>query len=278
MYFSKSFWLFCVILFGFCWVFGNFFADILPKQSEKFWNCLIILLLTYLAPEFRRLKYLSWQSNKEDVDKEDVATPSKLKQCKHLESIVGKISQKEDITVGLLIRANCLKALEPIDIKPSKNDEPYVFKACVCYLWSNFYFFTKWQLFQNSKKCFLFYRKSSFCFQDIQIFVIIPTLSTFKRTNGSGTIYIVLRWLHKFADVIFRITQPLCMTSSNLARLNITNKRIFLNCFVTILFPEMCAITRACTGTHTSKFTCAIYRTHKIIVFSFRFAIIIYFL
>ena len=129
------------------------------------------------------------------------------------------------------------------------------------------------------KKCFLFYRKSSFCFQDIQIFVIIPALSTFKRTNGSGTIYVVLNWLHKFADVIFRITQlPLYMTSSNLARWNITNKRIFLNCFVTILFPEMHAITLACTGTHTSKFTCAICRTHKIMVFSFRFPIIIYFL
>ena len=62
------------------------------------------------------------------VDKEDVATPSKLKQRKHLESIVGKISQKEDISVGLLIGANCAKALEPIDIIPSKNNGPYVFK------------------------------------------------------------------------------------------------------------------------------------------------------
>ena len=63
------------------------------------------------------------------VDKEDVATPSKLQQWKHLESIVGKISQKEDISVGLLIGANCAKALEPIDIIPSKNDGPYAFKT-----------------------------------------------------------------------------------------------------------------------------------------------------
>ena len=63
------------------------------------------------------------------ADKEDVATPSKLKQWNHLESIVGKINQKEDISVGLLIGENCAKALEPIDIMPSKNDGPYVFKT-----------------------------------------------------------------------------------------------------------------------------------------------------
>ena len=35
-----------------------------------------------------------------------------------------------------------------------------------------------------------------------------------------------------------------------------------------ILFPEMCAITCACVGTHASKFTCAVYHTREIIVFS----------
>ena len=36
----------------------------------------------------------------------------------------------------------------------------------------------------------------------------------------------------------------------------------------TILFPEMRAIARAHAGTHANKFTCAIYRTREIIVFS----------
>ena len=63
------------------------------------------------------------------VGKEDIATPSKLKQWKHLESTVGKISQNEDISVGLLIRANCAKALEPTDIIPSENDGSYAFKT-----------------------------------------------------------------------------------------------------------------------------------------------------
>ena len=52
-----------------------------------------------------------------------------MKQWRHLESIVGKISRKEDISVGLLIGANCAKALEPIDIIPSKNDGPHAFKT-----------------------------------------------------------------------------------------------------------------------------------------------------
>ena len=63
------------------------------------------------------------------VDKEDVATSSKLKQWKHLESTVGKISQKEDISVRLLIGANCAKALGLNRIIPSKNDGPYAFKT-----------------------------------------------------------------------------------------------------------------------------------------------------
>ena len=45
-----------------------------------------------------------------------------------------------------------------------------------------------------------------------------------------------------------------------------------------VLFPEMRASSRARAGTHACKFTCAIYGTHKTIVFSLYFAIIIYFL
>ena len=36
-----------------------------------------------------------------------------------------------------------------------------------------FLFFTKWQLFQNYEKCFLFHLKSSFPSRDIQIFVFL---------------------------------------------------------------------------------------------------------
>ena len=72
-------------------------------------------------PDIYAKKYLP-------VDKEYVATLSKLKQWKHLESIASKISPKEEISVGLLIGVKCAKALERIDIIPSKNDGPYAFK------------------------------------------------------------------------------------------------------------------------------------------------------
>ena len=41
------------------------------------------------------------------VDQDDIATPSKLKQWKYLERIMDKISKRDDISVGILIGANC---------------------------------------------------------------------------------------------------------------------------------------------------------------------------
>ena len=47
------------------------------------------------------------------VDKEEIATPSKIKKWKHLSSITNEIEQRNDVQVGLLIGANCMKVLEP---------------------------------------------------------------------------------------------------------------------------------------------------------------------
>ena len=63
------------------------------------------------------------------VGKEDVATPSKLKNWGHLERILDEINEDDNISVGLLIVANCTKALEPIDVIPSKNNGPYAIKT-----------------------------------------------------------------------------------------------------------------------------------------------------
>ena len=67
-------------------------------------------------PETYTKKYL-WEG------KGDVATPSKLRQWKHLESILDEINEGDNISVGLLIGANCTKALDPIDVIPSKNND-----------------------------------------------------------------------------------------------------------------------------------------------------------
>ena len=63
------------------------------------------------------------------VGKDDVATPSNFKKLGHLERILDEINEDDNISVGLLIRANCTKALEPIDVIPSKNNGPYAIKT-----------------------------------------------------------------------------------------------------------------------------------------------------
>ena len=62
------------------------------------------------------------------VDQDDIATPSKLKQSKYLEGIINKISKRDDISVGLLIGANCTKSLEPLNIIPNRGNGPYAFQ------------------------------------------------------------------------------------------------------------------------------------------------------
>ena len=65
------------------------------------------------------------------VAREDVATSSKLKcEGKNLgQRILDKINEDDNISVGLLIGASCTKALEPIDVIPSKNNGPYAIKT-----------------------------------------------------------------------------------------------------------------------------------------------------
>ena len=66
------------------------------------------------------------------VDKEEIATPAKIKEWKHLRSISNEIVQRDDVQVGLLIGANCMKALEIIHrtkITHSEGGGPYAYKT-----------------------------------------------------------------------------------------------------------------------------------------------------
>ena len=98
----------------------------------------------------------------------------------------------------------------------------FFFWSCVHYILSNFYFFIKWKPFKNHEKCFLFDLKSSFCSQDIQflVFFSLP-FHTFQIQKDKWKWNSLMSWisLHKFANVIFEITQQmLYITSSNLVR------------------------------------------------------------
>ena len=61
------------------------------------------------------------------VDQDDIVTPSKVKQWKYLESNIDKISKKDNISVGLLIGANCTKTLDPFNIISSCDNGSYEF-------------------------------------------------------------------------------------------------------------------------------------------------------
>ena len=63
------------------------------------------------------------------LDQDYIAKPSRLKQWKYLEGIMDKINKRDDISVGLLIGANCTKALETLDIIPSCANGPYKFQT-----------------------------------------------------------------------------------------------------------------------------------------------------
>ena len=63
------------------------------------------------------------------VDKKEIATSSKIKEWKHLGSILNGIVQKDDVQVGLLIGANCMKALEPTKIMNREGGGPYAYKT-----------------------------------------------------------------------------------------------------------------------------------------------------
>ena len=63
------------------------------------------------------------------VDKEEIETPDKIKEWKLLRSISNEIVQRDDVQVGLLIGANCMKALKPTRVIHSECGSPYAYKT-----------------------------------------------------------------------------------------------------------------------------------------------------
>ena len=63
------------------------------------------------------------------VDKEEIATPDKIKQWDYLKVITSDITQTDGIKVGLLIGANCMKALEPLKVISSVDGDPYTYQT-----------------------------------------------------------------------------------------------------------------------------------------------------
>ena len=63
------------------------------------------------------------------VDNDDITEPGQLKQWKYLEPVVNQLNLEENVSVELLIGANCMKALEPIQVLQSRNGGSYAFRT-----------------------------------------------------------------------------------------------------------------------------------------------------
>ena len=63
------------------------------------------------------------------VNKAEIATPTKIRECEYLQPISNEIVQNDDVHIGLLIGANCMKALEPTRILRSQDGGPYAYKT-----------------------------------------------------------------------------------------------------------------------------------------------------
>ena len=59
----------------------------------------------------------------------EIVTPDNIKQWKYLHRIIPEMTIDKDLEVGLLIGANCLRALEPQEVISSQDDGPYAFKT-----------------------------------------------------------------------------------------------------------------------------------------------------
>ena len=63
------------------------------------------------------------------VDVEEVATEEKARKWEHLKVIKDKLPTETNMEIGWFIGANCLKALEPEEVLPSKDSGPFAFRT-----------------------------------------------------------------------------------------------------------------------------------------------------
>ena len=63
------------------------------------------------------------------VDRSEIVTPAKLKRWQYLEKISSFLGVNENISVDLLIGANCVEALQLLEVIPSRQEGPYGYKT-----------------------------------------------------------------------------------------------------------------------------------------------------
>ena len=101
------------------------------KQSTHILDGIKICKLTPGADKHRKWIKLPSSYTKEEipVDRSEIATPDKLKQWQYLEKISSFLGENDNISVDLLIGANCVEALQPLEVIPSQQDGPYAYST-----------------------------------------------------------------------------------------------------------------------------------------------------
>ena len=72
---------------------------------------------------------ITYSRSKLPVDHSDIPTASKIRHWEHLKEIRKYLNHDLQIPVGLLIGANCPKAVQPLEVIPAVNDGPYVVRT-----------------------------------------------------------------------------------------------------------------------------------------------------
>ena len=65
------------------------------------------------------------------IVKKEVATQGKIEEWDCLKTISSEIIQTDNVEVGLLVRADCMEALEPLKVIASNNGGPYAYQTCL---------------------------------------------------------------------------------------------------------------------------------------------------
>ena len=78
------------------------------------------------------LNALRYQKHTQEVSyskKRKKSPHQRNKKWKYLNPITAEITQNDHIEVGMLIEANCIKALEPEEIIASQDERPYIYRT-----------------------------------------------------------------------------------------------------------------------------------------------------
>ena len=72
---------------------------------------------------------LSYTKEEIPVDRSEIATPAKLKVRQYLEKILSFLGENDNISVDLLIGANYVEALQPLEVIPSQQGGAYAHRT-----------------------------------------------------------------------------------------------------------------------------------------------------